>query len=105
QPQDTIATNAYARAIRNARAPKTSTRNSKKLWTDRAPEYPVSRRNAALTVARTAASSLRRKRSPFAEDPHERVEVLGMRVEVLADRREFCVQARSDARLQVLRMQ
>src|SRR6266571_7879941 len=104
-PRDAIATKAYARAIRNARLPKRSTSNSKKLWTDLAPEYPVKRRNPALTTARSAASSLRRKGSPLTEDPHQGVEIFGMGVEVLADRRKFLVQSRRDARLQVLRMQ
>src|SRR6266571_3982315 len=104
-PRDAIATKAYARAIRNARLPKTSTRSSKKLRTDLAPEYPVRRRNPALTTARSAASSLRRKGSPLLEDAYDGVEIFGMGVEVLADRRKFLVQSRRDARLQVLRMQ
>src|SRR6266568_4457198 len=103
-PRDAIATKAYARAIRNARAPKMSTSRSKKLWTDLAPEYPVKRRNPALTVAKSAASSLRRNPSPLVEDADERVEVLGVGVEVLADRRKLLVQARRDARLPVLRI-
>src|SRR2546425_1602761 len=104
-PSDARPTNTYARTMRNGLVPKMSSRSEKNRFTGRAPVQPLTRSNAPASAVRYAACVFRRSGSPGPRDPLNGLEVFRVRLEVLPHGRELAVEARGDARLQVLRVQ
>src|SRR5438093_7630561 len=104
-PRDARPTKMYARTMRNGLVPKMSSRSEKNRFTGRAPVQPLTSSKTPASAARYAACSFRRRGSPGSRDPLNGLEILRVRLEVLLYGHELAVQARGDARLQVLRVQ
>src|SRR6266581_3187171 len=104
-PREARPTKMYARTMRNGLVPKMSSRREKNRFTGRAPVQPLTSSKAPASAARYAACSFRRRGSPGPGDSLHGLEILRVRLEVLTHGRQFRVQARGDALLEVLRMQ
>src|SRR2546428_5772365 len=91
--------------MRKGLVPKISSRSEKNRFTGRAPVQPLTRSNAPASPAIYAACVFRRSGSPGPRDPLNGLEIFRVCLKVLPHGCELAVQARGDARLQVLRVQ